>query len=385
MATDDLEWTHRRRRISTVLACSWLGYLGPVVFDLVQHPPGPVRTVLAWVGLVAFVGCYVRLIVVGMRRPFQIAAPAVLVGLLAICGLLLWPIGVGWLYTFPYYLAASLPTQLPQRYWVPAGVSVTLGTLALELAYGDHGAELVGRVGSVAAVGLLMSMFSWILMAVVRLRRAQSELARLAVADERLRIARDLHDVLGHRLAAVALKSDLARRLVAVDPGRAEAEMASAGQIVREALDEVRATVSGIREASLRGELSTAQALLAAAGVECVVAVPAETLPVAVADVAGWVVREGVTNVVRHARADRAWITVRGVDPVVVDVTDDGQGSAEHRVGNGLTGLSERVTAVGGTLTAGREGDRFRLRAVLPVPDAERAAAVTPVPVAGGA
>jgi two-component system sensor histidine kinase DesK len=188
------------------------------------------------------------------------------------------------------------------------------------------------------------------------------------VSEERLRIARDLHDVLGHRLAAIALKSDLARRLLPGDPDRAATEMAEAGAVAREALDEVRATVSGFREASLAGELGTARALLVAAGVEPVVLAPDRELPRAAAEVAGWVVREGVTNVVRHAHASRVRIKVVAGDPVVVEVADDGRGLSDPGVcrGNGLTGLTERVSAAGGRLEVGAVDGMFRLRAEIP-------------------
>jgi two-component system sensor histidine kinase DesK len=126
--------------------------------------------------------------------------------------------------------------------------------------------------------------------------------------------------------------------------------------------------VSGFRDTSLTGELSTAQALLAAAGIGCVLSAPdAGSVPAPLADVAGWVVREGVTNVVRHSRAGTARITVRSADPVVVEVADDGRGDAGSPYGNGLTGLRERVTALGGAVHTERVDGWYRLRAELPV------------------
>ncbi len=363
----DFAWTRSRRRVATAIACCWLGYLVPVVLSVVRHPPARPLLILAVVGLAGFVACYLRLLVVGMLRPMQLAAPWTLVGLICTGVLVLWPVGEVWLYALPYYLVATLPCQLPFRYWVPAEGAVVLATFGLAAVYGERGGQLGEHTASVAGVGLLVSMFFWILMIMVRLREARAELARLAVADERLRIARDLHDVLGHRLAAVALKSDLARRLLPGDPDRAVVEMSEAGQIAREALDEVRATVAGFRESSLSGELATARSLLAAAGIECTVLTPDEPLPVAVADVAGWVVREAVTNVVRHARARHVWISVLSRDKVSVEVFDDGPGTAEPTPGNGLTGLSERVAAVGGTLRVGAEEGGFRVSAQFPV------------------
>ncbi|WP_203654168.1 sensor histidine kinase [Actinocatenispora rupis] len=368
MTIDHFDWTPRRRRLATVLACCWLGYLVPVIVAMVTDPPSTANLALGVLGLAVFVLLYVRLVSVGMVRPFQLAAPYALVGLVAVSLLLTVPIGAPWRYAFPYYLIATLPGHLPQRWWVPAELAVLAVATAVAVYEGDRGAGLAGYVASVGAVGLFVSMFYWMLIAMVRLRRARAELARLAVADERLRISRDLHDVLGQRLAAVALKSDLARRLVPADPERAAAEMADAGRIAREALDEVRATVSGFRDSSLPGELSTARSLLAAAGVDCVLSAPdAGELPARTADVAGWVVREGVTNVVRHARAATARIVVRTGATVVVEVSDDGRGTGpDTGYGNGLTGLRERVTAAGGTLVTERADGWYRLRAELP-------------------
>lgn len=372
VATENFDWTPRRRRLSSVLACLWLAYLVPVVVAVMRDRPPIPLMVLTAAALGVFVVCYVRLITVGMRAPFQLAAPWSLVTLLAVTGLLMWPIGASWRYAAPYFLAALLPGHLPHRWWVPVEVAVLASAFGAGLAYGDSTGGLAGYVLSVVALALCVCTFYWLLTVLVRLRVARAELARLAVADERLRIARDLHDVLGHRLAGVALKSDLAGRLVTADPARSAIEMADAARIARESLEEVRATVSGFRDTSLTGELATARALLAAAGVECVLATPeADGLTDPVSEAAGWVVREGVTNVVRHARASRAWITVRAVaDWLLVEVADDGCGAAgPGGHGNGLTGLTERVSALGGSLQtgAGTGTARYRLRVELPL------------------
>lgn len=369
-AGGDFEWTPRRRRLVTAFTYAWLGYLIPVVVSLVTDPPGAAKLAVAVVALAAFVACYVRSIGVTMTRPFQLAAPYALAGLVVSSGVLMWPVGPVWRYVFPYYFAAILPSQLPRRWWVPAQLALVALTAALALGGGERGGDLFGHLASVAGMGLLMSMYFAILMSAVQLRLARAEMARLAVTEERLRIARDLHDVLGHRLAAAALTSDLAVRLAAGDPARAAEHMAEVGRIARAALDEVRATVSGFRDVSLAGELSTARALLAAAGIDCLVQAPdADTLPDRQAEVAAWVVREGVTNVVRHARARTVRIVVTAGDPSVVEVSDDGrppEGTpAGH--GNGLTGLTERVAALGGTLTAGSApGGGYRVRAEMP-------------------
>jgi two-component system sensor histidine kinase DesK len=361
-------WTRRRQVTASAAGLLWLAYLAPTVYGVATwHRPWPV-TVGAAALLVAFVACYVRLNWVGLRLPYQVAAPYALVGLVVATGLLLWLVGSGWLLTYPFYLASVVPFQLPRRYWVPAqGVNVA-AYVVLALLFRLPTGRLIGVGVTLVGISFMVSMFAWLIFLMVQLRLAREELARLAVAEERLRIARDLHDVLGHRLAAIALKSDLARRLLPTDPDRAATEMTEAGAVAREALDEVRATVSGFREASLSGELGTARALLVAAGVEPVVLAPDRELPRTVAEVAGWVVREGVTNVVRHANASRVRIKVVAGDPVVVEVADDGRGATDTGVcrGNGLTGLTERVSAVGGRLEIGAVDGMFRLRAEIP-------------------
>jgi two-component system, NarL family, sensor histidine kinase DesK len=370
-AVDDFEWTPRRRRVATALSYIWLGYLAPVAVELARHPPATPRLAVSVVALVAFVACYVRSVGVTMTRPFQLAAPYALAGMVVASAVLMWSAGYAWQYVFPYYFAALLPSHLPRRWWVPAQAAVAAVTAGVALHSGERGIDLFGNIASVVGVGLLMSMYFAMLMSAVQLRIARAELARLAVAEERLRISRDLHDVLGHRLAAAALTSDLAVRLATSDPARASAHMAEVGRIAREALDEVRATVAGFRDVSLAGELSTARALLAAAGIDCLVQTPgAEPLPDRQAEVAAWVVREAVTNVVRHSRARTVRIMVAAGDPAVVEVSDDGvaRGGGPAAHGNGLTGLTERVTALGGTFTAGAAPTGgYRVRVELPV------------------
>ena len=130
---------------------------------------------------------------------------------------------------------------------------------------------------------------------------ARHELARLAVAEERSRIARDLHDTLGHSLSVIALKSELAGRLVDDDPARAKAEMADVERVARESLTAVRETIGGYPPAEPRAELAGARSALAAAGIDGRVEPAPEGIPATVDAVLGWAVREGVTNIVRHA------------------------------------------------------------------------------------
>ena len=165
-----------------------------------------------------------------------------------------------------------------------------------------------------------------------RLRRADEEIERLAALAERERIARDLHDLLGHTLSVIVVKSELAARLAESEPARAGDEMRDVERIGREALAEVRAAVVGYRAQGLRGELEGARRALAAAGVEATVEADLPALPIAYESALALALRESVTNVVRHAGARHATIRI-GVEAsgVVLEVTDDGRGGSGAR------------------------------------------------------
>lgn len=185
---------------------------------------------------------------------------------------------------------------------------------------------------------------------------------QLAVVAERERVARDVHDVLGHSLTALSVKAELAARLVEVDPARAKAELVSIQATARQALAEVRATVGGLRAGNLEAELAAAPLVLADAGVTTeVVGTVADTDPRHRALLA-WVLRESVTNVVRHARAESVLIEL---GPRGITVSDDGTGLTGPE-GNGLRGMRERVSGAGGTIEVTPATPGTRVRVVLP-------------------
>jgi two-component system, NarL family, sensor histidine kinase DesK len=211
-----------------------------------------------------------------------------------------------------------------------------------------------------------------------RLRRADEEIERLAALGERERIARDLHDLLGHTLSVIIVKSELAARLAERDPSRAGDEMRDVERIGRDALTEVRAAVVGYRAKGLRGELDGARRALAAAGVEAMVDVALPALPIAYESALAFALRESVTNVVRHAAATHATIRLGtdGAGRVVLEVIDDGRGGAGPD-GAGLTGMRERISALGGTVEReGRSGTRVCVS--LPAEEASNTTAARP-------
>jgi two-component system sensor histidine kinase DesK len=283
----------------------------------------------------------------------------------------------GWFALF-YYASTGASTIRSTRVAVPLMiVAGVLASLAFFSAERDVGGAIVQGL-SVTIIGF--TVYSAI--AVRRTNRAlvaaRHELARLAVADERSRIARDLHDTLGHSLSVITLKSELAGRLVNEDPARARAEMADVERVARESLAAVRETIGGFRQPSLAAELAGARTALAAAGIDGFVEPAPEGIPPAADAVLGWAVREGVTNVVRHGRSRKATITVDVTGAIAaVDIQNDrlpdnlGDGAAAgspDAAGTGLAGLRERVAIVGGQVEAGplAEGG-FRLHVSVPI------------------
>ncbi|MFG2086151.1 MULTISPECIES: sensor histidine kinase [unclassified Spirillospora] len=207
---------------------------------------------------------------------------------------------------------------------------------------------------------------------------ARGALARLAVTEERLRFSRDLHDLLGHSLSLIAVKSELAMRTVGADPDRAVAEMADVRRTAREALREVRAAVNGYRAVELDAELAGARAVLEAAGIRCEIGDLPGALPPEVRAVLAWVIREGTTNVIKHSEARHCTVTLTSHgDSVALEMRNDGARGGDDADGAGLTGLAERVAVLGGEITSGRHGRAdFVLRAVVPLPAPAPAEAV---------
>ncbi|MFD5284664.1 sensor histidine kinase [Streptomyces rubrogriseus] len=228
----------------------------------------------------------------------------------------------------------------------------------------------------------------WLLNAVYALDEAKETRARLAVAEERLRFGRDLHDVMGRNLAVIALKSELAVQLARRGRPEAVEQMIETQRIAQETQREVRDVVRGYREVALEVELAGAQGVLSAAGILSQVTGETGDLPGEVQSALGWVVREATTNVLRHGDAEKCSVTIRPAEGrVVLTVENDGvpettgaPGGTDGRpAGSGLAGLRERLAAVGGTLEAGAVGKGvFRLTAEVPLPVGGTALEVAP-------
>jgi two-component system, NarL family, sensor histidine kinase DesK len=204
--------------------------------------------------------------------------------------------------------------------------------------------------------------FAEIMTANRALHDAQVKIAQLASQAERSRIRRDLHDLLGHSLTAITVKAALARRLASSDQAGAVREIREVEELSRQALADVRAAVSNYQEVTLAGELARGRELLRATGVVAELPTATDVVDPSHDQLLGWAVREGITNVARHAQATRCTVTLGSA---TVEIADDGIGGAAS-CGNGLTGLRERVSATGGSVEAGPVSPRgWRLRVSL--------------------
>jgi two-component system sensor histidine kinase DesK len=284
----------------------------------------------------------------------------------------LWPWVLG---LAPTMVLIACSTVWPTRTLAVGGVGIGLIVGVGLLSAGRPAADalVLGVLFAVTSIATAASFrFSvWVLDVVTQLERGRDVQARLAVAEERLRFARDLHDVMGRNLSAIAVKGQLAAELVRRGRPEAAGEVADISRIAEESLREVRGVVGGYRSASLSGELAGARSVLRAAGAACTVTGDDEAplLPAEVQAALGWVVREAVTNVLRHSRATTCTIELRTAGGIAeLRVVNDGvTSSADGPWGNGLTGLAERLDAAGGRLTARAEGGTFVLTAALPV------------------
>lgn len=357
----------------------WFLLVGTVVFGVAFYvfglaPGAPVFRPAPWLAIPLIVGLAVALFLVG---------------------------GMNWLAGLA--IGAATAGRFGSTPWPAVAGSVVCAAAGFYVAVADHVG--IGATFAAVVIGPMAAFFAYGAARraeiVSALRRTRADLARAAVAEERLRIARDLHDLLGHSLSLITLKAELAGRVVGTDPGRAAREISELESVARQSLTDVRAAVAGYRQPDLAGELAAARQLLDSAGIASRITVPDTSgLSQDVDAALAWAVREGTTNVVRHSRATHVVISVSTVPPAAVaEISDNGPPATDGigpRVrpqlvppaastgatpangspllslarsgGSGLAGLAERVRALGGELAAGAvEPHGFRLRVVVPL------------------
>jgi two-component system sensor histidine kinase DesK len=354
----------RRKRIAINVSFLWL--LVPLV-DLAGAHPAPARAALAVAAAALFVVLYNRL--PRERRPPRLTSPVTLSLALMVTITIVLTVAErdswGLLFVFTAIAGVMRLSRRDGVLWVIFCTALTCATLVV--VHSDGG-TVVSLTATTLGIGVLMFAFRRLLELNHDLVEAREELARLAVSEERARFARDLHDLLGHSLSVIAVKAELAERLLACDPARAAEHVTDLKTVARDALGEVRDAVSGYRQPTLVSELEGARMALQAAGIEAELEAADVELPADVEAVLAWAVREGTTNIVRHSGARSCRIVVQpGPGDVSAEVVDDGDGQGPAGIGHGLAGLRERAARVAGEVEAGPGPDGgFRLRVTVP-------------------
>jgi two-component system sensor histidine kinase DesK len=357
-----------RARIGVLLGLLFLA--GPLS-DLLNESFGAAHLAGLLLGLALFVALYLSLLPPSAwLERLGPEASLLALALLPVIAIALLAAGAPTSFAalFVYFVAAA-GLRLPARVAIVVTLLTGLGVGIAGLAHGEARSAIAATVLTIVSIGVLMTAFGRIARANRELRATREELARLAVSEERLRIARDLHDLLGHSLSVIALKSELARKLVQREPARAAAELDDIQTVSRTALSEVREAVQGYRRLALAEALESAQAALAAAGIDCELADIDVALPADVDAVLAWAVREGSTNVIRHSGASRCLIRVNADgNEAAVLIEDDGDAVGLTAGGSGLSGLRERAQRLRGELEAGAKPEGgFRLELTVPL------------------
>jgi two-component system sensor histidine kinase DesK len=337
---------------------TWV-HLVYLVLPLFQPMFDPNADFWDWALAVGLIVAFIPMYAMSLLRPWHarwwLTVPATVLGIIAT------PFNAGAAVLF-VYAAACAGISESRRTALRWFIALTMVALALSLVsvvpMPYRLWNIIPPVLFIWVIGLVQINEAERMRDAAELRMANARIEHLATVSERERIARDLHDLLGHSLTAVVMRAQLVKELVDVDPVRARAEVLEIERTAREALAEVRATVSGWRQASLEAELDAARGALASTGVSLVVhRDPDLTLVGSMEHALALAVREAITNVARHARAHACHVGIHATDGELrVVVADDGVGGSSPE-GNGLTGMRERIAALGGRVVrTGTEG-----------------------------
>ncbi len=358
---DQQRWAQGWRRV--VFPFVFLVWLVQVATAIPKDSHG-VGLIVGYAVLVAFCVTYVYTVPAGWR-PDDRRYRTLIVALAVLLGAEL-PFAHADAFVMGVFVSAVAVIKYGERALFVPGVFTVLAIFLPPAIHSWHEPMSIafnnGTAIAIPLTGLAMFGFGRVIYANRALAETRTELARLATENERTRIARDLHDLLGHSLTTITIKAELARRLAPHDTEGAVREISEVAALTRRALGDVRAAVSNYRGVNLAGELALGRELLHAAGIAAELPPAVEVVDEATQELFGWVLREGITNVVRHSHAGSC--TVR-ISATSVEILDDGIGTAA-RCGNGLTGLAERVALVGGTIEAGPTSPRgWRLKVLL--------------------
>ena len=357
-------------RIGWLWAAVWLVYLAVPVRTAWRTIPAAsgviavVALVLFGVGFVAFFARVrsLRMRGQGVPSPVIWSVLAGMVLLLAIAA----PAAGEDVVAGTVYVGVTAAMTLPGRQVVAVAAVLTAGAALLPRAVPGW-ESLDGFLPELLLATFAAYGVGQVLKRNTELAQAREQLVQLAVTHERERLARDVHDILGHSLTVITVKTELAARLLEASgagDSRARAELADVERLAREALADVRATVAGMRQLSLPGELAAARQALDAAGITADLPTAVDDVPAGYRELYAFAVREGITNVVRHSGARRCVVRLTGRS---LEVRDDGRGPDGAVAGTGLGGLRARAEAVGAHVETGRapEGG-FLLRVTSP-------------------
>ncbi|MEY9994019.1 two-component system sensor histidine kinase DesK [Streptomyces sp. V4I8] len=364
----------KQRFVKVLWTGIWLVYLSAPANDLLHGGHSTGVRILGWIGLGAFVTWYMLLLFRTGRAERNSVVLASLGVLAAQSTVLALTLGREWLVLFVYVSIASgaaLPPRIAR--WTIPGACALMTLIALATPGGK--AFLAGLLIPALLGGFAMTGVRELVRTTVALREARATVAQLAANEERLRLARDLHDLLGHSLSLITLKSELAGRMLPDHPDKAAQQVADIEQVSRQALVDVREAVAGYRRPRLAAELAGAKVALTAAGVTADLSAAEPDLTGIAEDsetALAWALREAITNVVRHSGAGRCTVELlrrQTLDGPVLElsVEDNGSGDQGSGPGNGLTGLTERLEKAGGTLAADGTRHGFRITARVPV------------------
>jgi len=355
-----------RKRIAINVSLLWL--LFPIL-DLAGSDPAPLRAAAVAVAVLLFVVIYAHL--PSVQSPQLRAVAASLAVLTAISIVLTLADRSSWSGLF-IYTAIFGALRLGRRAGAAWIIFCAALTAATNVASSSDVTSTISLAATTLAIGFMMFAFRRLIELNGELLTAREEVGRLAVSEERLRFARDLHDLLGQSLTVIAVKAELAERLLHRDaPGAAE-HVTDIKTVARSALSDVRDAVSGYRQPTLASELSGARMALQAAGIAARLEGGSSPIAPEVEAVLAWAVREGTTNVIRHSGARSCQIEVQpGPLAATAEITDDGHVTDPNGMGmgSGLAGLQERAERLAGRLEAGpTPGGGFRLWVTVPLP-----------------
>lgn len=346
-----------------------------IVAELI--PSDPRSVILAVLTMISAVAMTLAVPAV-VRRPKPRSArhPALLTAVVA-AGVA-WTVAIappfaGWGWAFILAVSGGLLASILRARWAACAILATASVISTGSITAFTGTSTSETATAPFEMLVTLAMFvvlptsaMWALRVVLRLENARQVATELAIAQERLRFATDLHDIQGHHLQVIALKSELAERLLEQDRERAADEIAQIRVIAREALEDTRAVVNDYRSVTLTVEARNAAAVLRSAAIDCEVALETVGLEPSLETLFAVALREATTNILRHSTATHAAIRLQAVGGAWrLTVANDGAGTTKTS-GTGLSGLRDRVAPLGGSVTSSRDGAWFELTVTIP-------------------